>query len=67
MVDQEETIPEAALPLLEEFANLFPVELPDELPPMHEIQYQIDLEPGAALLNRPRYRMSLSEHGKLMR
>ena len=37
--------------LVEEFAGVFLVELPDELPPLHDIQYQIDLVQGSSLPN----------------
>ena len=67
MVDKEETIPEAVLSLLEELSDLILEELPDGLPPIYDIQHQIDLEPGAALPNQPHYRMSTSEHKELRR
>ncbi|GJZ75300.1 hypothetical protein Tco_0639765 [Tanacetum coccineum] len=40
-------IPKAMIPLLEEFSDVFPDELPDGLPHLHDIQHHIDLEPGS--------------------
>ncbi|GKE10335.1 putative nucleotidyltransferase, ribonuclease H, partial [Tanacetum coccineum] len=64
-VAEDSEIPEAMIPLLEEFLDVFPDELPDRLPPLRDIQHHIDLEPGSQLPNRPHYRMNPREHKEL--
>jgi hypothetical protein len=46
-----EELPEEARGLVKEFANVFPGELPNELPPFHDIQHQIDLASGSSFPN----------------
>jgi len=63
--DSQEQISPTMTPILKEFANVFPKELLDYLPPMRDIQHAIDLVPGSSLPNLPHYRMNPTEYAEL--
>ena len=65
--DFREQIPSATVPILKEFADVFPKELSDNLPPMRDIQHAIDLVLGATLPNLPHYKMNPAEHAEVRR
>ncbi|XP_020686424.1 uncharacterized protein LOC110102428 [Dendrobium catenatum] len=51
--------------VLTEYQDLLPAELPTGLPPIRQLQHQIEFIPGAILPNLPHYRMSPKEHSIL--
>ncbi|RVX03925.1 Transposon Ty3-I Gag-Pol polyprotein [Vitis vinifera] len=65
--EQDKEYPASARKILDDFSDLWPAELPNELPPMRDIQHAIDLIPGAIITNLPAYRMNPTEHAKLKR
>ena len=63
---EKEILKEVEL-IMEEFVDVVPEEIPHGLPPMRDIQHQIDLIPGSVLPNKSAYRMSPKEHKELTR
>jgi hypothetical protein len=60
-------IPPAITKLLQDFADVFPKDLPPGLPPIRGIEHQIDLIPGAQLPNRAPYRTNPDETKDIQR
>ncbi|RVX07636.1 Transposon Ty3-I Gag-Pol polyprotein [Vitis vinifera] len=60
-------IQQNARKILDDFSDLWPAELPNELPPMRDIQHAIDLIPRCIITNLPAYRMNPTEHAELKR
>ncbi|GJR07731.1 zf-CCHC domain-containing protein [Tanacetum coccineum] len=58
-------VPHEVLPLLTEFSDIFPDDIPAGLPLMRDIQHCIDFIPGATIPNKPAYRMNPKEFAEL--
>ncbi|GJY01195.1 putative reverse transcriptase domain-containing protein [Tanacetum coccineum] len=52
------------IPVIKEFPEVFPEDLPG-LPPIRQVEFQIDLIPGATLVARAPYRLAPSEMQEL--
>ena len=65
--EQDKEYPTNIRKILNDFSNLWPTELLNQLPLMHDIQHAIDLIPIASLPNLPAYIINPTEHAKLKR
>jgi hypothetical protein len=59
--DLQQSLPSIVADILQEYADVFPCEVPAGLPPLRGIEHQIDLISGASLLNRAPYRTNPEE------
>ena len=53
--------------LIKEFADIFPTELPNKLPPQRSIDHAIELLPGSEPPSKPTYRLSYVEMNELQK
>ncbi len=60
-----ETLPSDVQALLKQYSDVFPEDLPSELPPHREVEHKIELEAGAQPPSRPTFRMSPKELDEL--
>ncbi|XP_071704897.1 uncharacterized protein [Rutidosis leptorrhynchoides] len=66
--NQEVTeVPSQMQPLLTEFRDILPDEIPPGLPLMRNIQHCIDFVPGSTIPNKPAYRLNPKEFEELQR
>ncbi|XP_072076547.1 uncharacterized protein [Arachis hypogaea] len=65
--DLNPNLPNSFVSLLQEFADVFPTDVPCGLPPLRGIEHQIDFIPGANIPNRPAYRSNPEETKELQR
>ena len=61
------SLPPSVTNILQEFADVFPQDVPLELPPIRGIEHQIDLISGASLPNRAPYHTNPEETKEIMR
>ncbi|XP_027067873.2 uncharacterized protein [Coffea arabica] len=60
-------IPLEVVSLLQEYADIFPENVPSGLPPLRGIEHQIDFIPGVSFPNRPTYKSNPEETKALQR
>jgi hypothetical protein len=61
------TLPPTVTNLLQEYADVFPAEIPPGLPPIRGIDHQIDLIPRVSLPNRAFYRTNPEDTKEIQR
>jgi hypothetical protein len=65
--DLQQSLPPIVADILQEYADVFPCEVPAGLPPLRGIEHQINLIPGASLLNLAPYRTNPEETKEIQR
>jgi hypothetical protein len=65
--DLQQSLPPIVADILQEYADVFPSEIPAGLPPLWGIEHQIDFIPGASLPNRAPYRTNPEEKKEIQR
>jgi hypothetical protein len=65
--DLQQSLPPIVADILQEYADIFPSEVPAGLPPLRYIEHQIDLIPGASLSNNAPYRINPEETKEIQR
>jgi hypothetical protein len=65
--ETNQSLPSLATLLLQKFDDVFPAEIPNELPPIRGIEHQIDFVLGTAIPNRLDYKSNLEETKELQR
>jgi len=63
----EPIVPTGVEFLLQEYKDVFSIEISNWLPSLRRIEHHIDLIPGASLPNRPAYKSNLQKTQKIQR
>ena len=59
--------PTIVVPLLQDYKDVFPDDLPSGLPPIHGVERQIDFVPEATIASHPSYKSNSEETKELQR
>ncbi|XP_019059089.1 PREDICTED: uncharacterized protein LOC104822532 [Tarenaya hassleriana] len=65
--DFSSSLPSVLQDVLQEYKDVFPKDIPRELPAIRGIEHQIDFVPGASIPNKPAYRSNPEETKELRR
>ena len=63
----DESFPNVVVSLLQKYEDVFPNDIPSGLPPIREIEHQIDFVSSATIPNRPTHRSNPEETKELQR